>query len=140
MKRIHLHIAVNNLVESIDFYSVIFGTKPSIIRDDYAKWLLDEPAVNFAISLAVNYSGIEHVGIQVESDCELKPIATRLDNAEIRYTSQHQISCCYSRSNKLWLKDPAGLSWEVFRTISSDDAPRETLDCQKKNPANCCVG
>lgn len=121
MKRIHIHIAVDNLLESINFYSTIFGTVPTIKKEDYAKWLLDDPAVNFAISKQGHSSGINHLGIQVDSAEELQELTHRFDNDEINYSSQKGVNCCYANSDKHWVLDPQGNAWESFHTLG--DAP-----------------
>jgi len=119
MKRMHVHIAVDELSESIGFYSTIFGSAPTIEREDYAKWNLNDPKVNFAISLRGGLCGMNHLGIQVDSEAELQEIAQRLANAEINYSKQEGTSCCHSLSNKHWALDPQGIAWESFRTLSA---------------------
>ncbi len=119
MKRLHIHVAVNDLTDSIRFYSTIFGATPAVAREDYAKWDLSDPAVNFAISKRGHASGLNHFGIQVDSDSELKEIAQRLDEAEITSSAQEGASCCYAYSNKHWALDPQGIAWESFHTLGS---------------------
>ena len=116
MKRFHVHVAVNDLKQSIDFYSVLFATEPSVIKTDYAKWMLDDPRVNFAISTRGRQSGLDHLGIQAESADELKEIYARLHNADGNIVEQGQTTCCYAKSDKSWIDDPAGISWETFYT------------------------
>jgi len=113
----HIHIAVNELEKSIKFYSTIFGASPSVEHDDYAKWDLSDPAVNFAISKRGHASGINHLGIQVDSEYELTETAQRLDEAEITSSRQKGASCCYAHSNKHWAMDPQGIAWESFHTL-----------------------
>jgi hypothetical protein len=117
MKRMHIHIAVNELSDSINFYSTLFGAPPTVEREDYAKWKLDDPVVNFAISSRGHASGINHLGIQVDSESELEELAQRLDQAEITSSKQEGSSCCYSHSNKHWAMDPQGIAWESFHTL-----------------------
>ena len=117
MKRMHIHIAVNELNESINFYSTLFGESPTVEREDYAKWKLDDPLVNFAISSRGHASGINHLGIQVDSESELEELSQRLDQAEITASKQEGSSCCYSHSNKHWALDPQGIPWESFHTL-----------------------
>lgn len=119
MKRLHIHIAVDELVDSIHFYSTIFDARPSIEREDYAKWDLHDPAVNFAISKRGHLSGVNHLGIEVDSEHELNQIAKRLEAAEIESSSQEGASCCYARSNKHWALDPQGIAWESFHALGS---------------------
>ena len=140
MKRLHIHIAVNELSESINFYSTIFNSSPSVEREDYAKWDLAEPAVNFAISKRGHTSGINHLGIQVDSEEELEEIAKRLDNAEITSSKQEGSSCCYAHSNKHWALDPQGIAWESFHTLG--DIPifgEDTKTNSEGESSACCI-
>jgi len=140
MKRLHIHIAVNELSESINFYSTIFNASPSVVREDYAKWDLTEPAVNFAISNRGHTGGINHLGIQVDSEDELEAIAERLDNAEITSSKQEGSSCCYAHSNKHWALDPQGIAWESFHTLG--DIPifgEDTKTNSEGESSACCI-
>ena len=116
MKRMHVHVAVDNLKKSIGFYSALFAAEPSVIKTDYAKWMLDDPRVNFAISTRGRQAGLDHLGIQVEDKDELKEIYARLHKAGGNVIEQGQTSCCYAKSEKSWIDDPAGISWETFLT------------------------
>ena len=116
MKRLHVHVAVNDLQHSIGFYSALFAAEPSITKKDYAKWLLDDPRVNFAISTRGRQAGLDHLGIQVENKDELTEIYGRLHKAGGDVIEQGQTSCCYAKSEKSWIDDPAGISWETFLT------------------------
>jgi predicted lactoylglutathione lyase len=116
MKRMHVHVAVNDLQHSIGFYSALFATQPSVIKADYAKWMLDDPRVNFAISTRGRQAGLDHVGIQVEDKDELQEIYARLRKAGGDFVEQGQTSCCYAKSEKSWIDDPSGISWETFLT------------------------
>ncbi|MGB7098410.1 MAG: ArsI/CadI family heavy metal resistance metalloenzyme [Xanthobacteraceae bacterium] len=116
MKRLHVHVAVNDLKHSIGFYSALFAAEPAVIKTDYAKWMLDDPRVNFAISTRGRQAGLDHLGIQVENKDELKEIYGRLHKAGGNVIDQGQTSCCYARSEKSWIDDPAGISWETFLT------------------------
>jgi hypothetical protein len=116
MKRLHVHVAVNDLQHSIGFYSALFATEPTVTKADYAKWMLDEPRVNFAISTRGRQAGLDHLGIQVENKDELKEIYGRLHKASGDVIEQGQTSCCYAKSEKSWIDDPAGISWETFLT------------------------
>jgi hypothetical protein len=116
MKRLHVHVAVDDLTHSIGFYSALFAAQPSVIKTDYAKWMLDDPRVNFAISTRGRQSGLDHLGIQAENDDELKEIYARLRQAGGDIIEQGQAACCYAKSEKSWIDDPAGISWETFLT------------------------
>jgi catechol 2,3-dioxygenase-like lactoylglutathione lyase family enzyme len=117
MKRLHVHVGVNDLTNSIRFYSTLFGSEPTVVKDDYAKWLIDDPRVNFAIS-AGNHArtGIEHLGIQVESTEELSEVYGRLKAADRPVLEEGRTTCCYARSEKSWIADPDGMVWEAFYT------------------------
>jgi predicted enzyme related to lactoylglutathione lyase len=116
MKRFHVHVAVNDLQHSIGFYSALFAAEPTVTKADYAKWMLNDPHVNFAISTRGRQAGLDHLGIQVEDKDELKEIYGRLHKAGGDVIEQGQTSCCYAKSEKSWIDDPAGISWETFLT------------------------
>jgi len=117
MKRLHVHVAVDDLAKSIGFYSTLFGARPSVTQTDYAKWMLDDPKVNFAISSRGTQEGVDHLGIQVESDAELRELAGRLKVAGETTRDQETTTCCYAQSNKSWVNDPSGIRWETFFTF-----------------------
>jgi predicted enzyme related to lactoylglutathione lyase len=117
MKRLHVHVAVDDLTASIKFYSALFAAAPSVVKPDYAKWMLDDPRANFAISARGRAAGLDHLGIQVESKDELKEVYARLHQAGGQVVEQGQTNCCYSRSEKSWIDDPAGIAWETFLTV-----------------------
>jgi catechol 2,3-dioxygenase-like lactoylglutathione lyase family enzyme len=117
MKRLHLHVSVPDLAQSIQFYETLFGASPSVVKDDYAKWMLDDPRVNFAISQRDRAAGVDHVGIQVDSSAELAELAGRLKAAGASTFDQTATTCCYAKSDKSWVSDPAGLRWETFYTF-----------------------
>ena len=119
MKRFHVHVAVPDLQQSIRFYSTLFGAQPSVVKDDYAKWMLEDPRVNFAISQRDGKAGINHLGFQVDEDAELKDIEQRLSAAQPNARTEKNVSCCYARSDKYWVTDPAGVAWESFRTLGT---------------------
>jgi uncharacterized glyoxalase superfamily protein PhnB len=116
MKRMHVHVCVDNIENAIGFYSALFAARPSVIKGDYAKWMLDDPRVNFAISSRGNNPGLDHLGIQVESEGELHDVYSRLSKAGQNAIEQGKTACCYARSEKSWIDDPAGISWETFFT------------------------
>ena len=116
MKRLHVHVAVEDIEKSRAFYSTLFGAEPSVVEPDYAKWMLEDPRVNFAISARGRADGVDHLGIQVETADELAGIAARLKAAEQATVSETDAACCYARSDKEWTVDPSGIRWESFLT------------------------
>jgi hypothetical protein len=117
MKRLHIHETVKDLETSIKFYQILFSEAPTVIKDDYAKWMLDDPRVNFAISTSDSrLAGIDHLGIQVDSESELTEIAERLKAADENIVAQEDAQCCYAVSDKAWTADPEGVAWETFHT------------------------
>src|SRR5271166_4852171 len=117
MKRMHVHVAVEDLQHSIAFYSALFDTQPTVVKPDYAKGMLDDPRVNFAISTRGRQPGLDHLGIQVENQEELQEVHGRLRAAGGSVIEQGQTACCYAKSEKSWIDDPAGISWEAFFTM-----------------------
>ncbi|MDO9474813.1 MAG: ArsI/CadI family heavy metal resistance metalloenzyme [Caulobacter sp.] len=116
MQRLHLHIAVDDLDRSIGFYSTLFGAQPAVVKDDYAKWMLEDPRVNLAISKRGRAAGIDHVGIQTDTALELSDLAVRLKSAGETTFDQEATTCCYAKSDKSWVVDPSGVRWETFHT------------------------
>jgi catechol 2,3-dioxygenase-like lactoylglutathione lyase family enzyme len=116
MKRMHVHVAVDDLSKAVVFYSALFDAKPAVTKTDYAKWMLDDPRVNFAISTRGRQPGLDHLGIQVENPTELQEVYARLRKADGVVVEQGQTACCYAKSQKAWIDDPAGISWETFHT------------------------
>jgi len=116
MKRLHVHVSVDDLPHSIGFYSALFAADPAVIKTDYAKWMLDDPRVNFAISTRGRQAGLDHLGIQVENAGELQEVYARLRKAGGNVIEQGQTACCYAKSEKSWIDDPAGIAWETFLT------------------------
>jgi hypothetical protein len=119
MKRFHVHVAVDNLADSIKFYSGMFAAEPSVVKPDYAKWMLDDPRVNFAISQRDRETGVNHLGIQVESAEELAQMQRRLAGLQAAVLEETQAACCYAKSDKYWVEDPSGIAWETFHTLDS---------------------
>lgn len=117
MKRLHVHVGVTDLAESIRFYSALFGAEPSVVQPDYAKWMLEDPRVNFAISQGHAATGIEHLGIQAETPEELAEVTARLNAADRPVLAEGETICCYARSEKSWTSDPQGVVWEAFHTM-----------------------
>ena len=116
MNRFHVHLNVSDLDASIRFYSKLFAAEPSVVKHDYAKWMLDDPRVNFAISNTGRAAGVDHLGIQVESDEGLRALGQRLDAAGQAVLPEDATVCCYAKSDKLWTADPQGTRWETFHT------------------------
>ena len=116
MKRMHVHVAVEDIPNAVEFYSALFATQPAVVKPDYAKWMLDDPRVNFAISTRGRQPGLDHLGIQVESREDLQDVYARLHKAGLNVIEQGQTSCCYAKSEKSWVDDPAGIAWEAFFT------------------------
>jgi len=147
MSRLHLHISVDDIKKNIEFYSALFGSKPTKIEADYAKWQLEDPKVNFAISNRSSTTGVDHVGIQTESTEELEQIEQRLTDAGIKGVQQEASTCCYSESEKYWAMDPQGIPWETFHTLKSaqvfkldNDASHDSNNscCAPSIPSSCC--
>ena len=117
MKRFHVHIGVDNIDQSIAFYQALFNAPPTVVKSDYAKWMLEDPKVNFAISnKEMQQSGLQHLGIQVDSNDELQEVYTNMQNAEGEILEEGHTACCYARSEKSWIGDPQNIAWEVFHT------------------------
>jgi hypothetical protein len=120
MKRMHVHVAVEDLSQSVSFYSALFDAKPVVVKTDYAKWMLDDPRVNFAISTRGREPGLDHLGIQVENKTELHEVYARLRKAGGTVIEQGETACCYAKSEKSWIDDPAGIAWETFHTTGEN--------------------
>ena len=119
MKRLHVHVSVNDLPASIRFYRTLFAADPVVTKSDYAKWMLEDPRVNFAISTQRQPAGINHLGVQVDTDEELRGMRAQLEAADARMLEESEQSCCYAKSDKYWVTDPTGIAWETFRTLGS---------------------
>ncbi|HYJ29036.1 MAG TPA: ArsI/CadI family heavy metal resistance metalloenzyme [Allosphingosinicella sp.] len=144
MKRLHVHVSVGDLDRSIQFYSTLFGSGPGVVKDDYAKWMLDDPRVNFAISRDGRPArGVEHLGIQVETEAELGEVYSRLAAADRPVLEEGETTCCYARSEKRWIADPDGTLWEAFHTtgestVYGSGPALETLSQAAEIP-KCCA-
>jgi catechol 2,3-dioxygenase-like lactoylglutathione lyase family enzyme len=147
MKRFHVHVAVDDLDANIRFYSAIFGAPPTVSKPDYAKWMIEEPRLNFAISDRGAKSGLDHLGFQVDSDEELGELRQKVADAEIAALDQPQSECCYARSDKYWITDPQGIAWETYRTlgevevygVDTPKTPESTACCAPKpQRTSCC--
>ena len=143
MKRFHVHVSVDDLAKSIHFYKALFGVEPSVLKDDYAKWMLDDPRVNFAVSKRGDAPGVNHLGIQVENDDELRDMRDKLTQADRPVLEQDDAACCYAESRKHWVQDPQGIAWETFHTLSSipvfGEDTRTSLGRIPVKAASCCV-
>ena len=140
MKRFHVHVGVRDLQQSIRFYSAMFAAAPTVSKPDYAKWMLDDPRVNFAISTRTGKAGLDHLGIQAEDDAELEEIGSRLAQADVSVLPQKGASCCYAKSDKYWTLDPQGIAWESFHSL--DSVPVYGEDRRIPDEANksaCCA-
>jgi catechol 2,3-dioxygenase-like lactoylglutathione lyase family enzyme len=144
MKRLHINVAVNDLETSIRFYSTLFAAEPTVQKPDYAKWMLDDPRVNFAISDRGSHKGVDHLGIQVESRDELAEVYRRLRAADAPVREVGATTCCYARSEKAWISDPQGIAWETFLTRGESAVYGEDTDIAPAAPAaganagTCC--
>lgn len=128
MKRLHVHVSVDDLAHSIQFYSALFANEPSVSKPDYAKWMLDDPRVNFAISSRSGEAGLDHLGIQVETPDELQEVYGRLKQADRPVLEEGATTCCYAQSEKWWITDPQGLSWETFLTTGESTVYGDSVD------------
>ena len=138
MKHFHVHLHVQDLARSIGFYSQLFNVQPARVEADYAKWMLDDPAVNFAISTHGNASGIDHLGIQTDDVEDLAELKAHAEAAGITLRDEGSTRCCYARSEKHWVTDPQGIAWEYFNTVENIPVFREALDSAAQSPA-CCT-
>jgi catechol 2,3-dioxygenase-like lactoylglutathione lyase family enzyme len=144
MKRLHVHVAVTDISQSVGFYSALFATKPDVVKTDYAKWMLEDPRVNFAISTRGREPGLDHLGIQVEDTVELNEVYARLRQAGGNIIEQGATACCYAKSEKSWIDDPAGISWETFLTTGEsinygDGTGENAARVAHGKQSACCV-
>ena len=137
MSRLHVHIAVDDLEQNIRFYSALFGKSPNVNKPDYAKWDLQDPAVNFAISTHGAQAGLDHVGLQAEDDAELQAIRQRLEQAGIAGREQRDAACCYAQSDKYWTEDPQSIAWENFHTLGT--IPTFNRTDSPESAGGCCI-
>ncbi len=141
MKRLHVHVAVHDLEQSIRFYKALFDAEPTVRKGDYAKWQLEDPRVNFAISKRGAKAGLDHLGIQAEDDGELAALRSQLAQADVAILDQKDATCCYAKSDKHWTLDPQGIAWESFHTLEA--APTYGEDGRSKArpaaKAACCA-
>src|SRR6056300_1043474 len=135
MSRFHIHVSVENLKESIQFYTIMFGQEPSKIKTDYAKWMLDDPTINFAISERKGIKGIEHLGMQADSEEELTLLRQRIQEGNLKTYDEGETVCCYAKSDKTWVKDPTGIAWETYHTMGDT----EFYFAGEEQEAGCCA-
>lgn len=144
MKRFHVHLHVEDLAKNLAFYSAMFGQEPARVEADYAKWMLADPPVNFAISTRGAATGLDHFGIQVDSEAELSELKSRAKSADLALLDEGSASCCYARSEKYWVADPQGLAWEQFHTLGGipvfgeGRAPTASACCAPKPASSAC--
>jgi len=141
MKRLHVHVSVDDITHSIQFYSALFACQPTVTKSDYAKWMLDDPRVNFAISTRGGQNGLDHLGIQVETPEELHEVYGRLQQANRPVLEEGATTCCYAQSEKSWITDPQGLSWETFLTSGESTVYGDSVDLGPIRTASvaCCA-
>jgi catechol 2,3-dioxygenase-like lactoylglutathione lyase family enzyme len=154
MKRFHVHVAVQDLAASVRFYSTMFGSEPSVVKPDYAKWMLEDPRVNFAISQRGATVGLNHLGIQVDSAEELTALRHQVAAADVQARDEIGANCCYANSDKYWVEDPQGIAWETFHTLGSIPvfgehsasatsaccAPETPVSFAPRSKSNACCG
>jgi catechol 2,3-dioxygenase-like lactoylglutathione lyase family enzyme len=139
MKRFHVHVAVDDLNANIRFYSAVFGAKPSVLKPDYAKWMLEDPRINFAISQRGAKAGLDHLGLQVDTDEELSALREQVAAAEISHYEQLDATCCYARSDKYWITDPQGIAWETYHTLGEAEIYDADSPTKASEVATCCA-
>ena len=148
MKRLHIHLSVEDLEANVRFYSALFESDPAVRHPDYAKWMLEDPKVNFALSARGAPKGLDHLGIQVESDTELSEIEARLTEAALPVIEEKGTACCYAESDKYWTQDPQGIPWEAFHSLGSIPVfgakpvalirEEQSACCAPKTRGGCC--
>ncbi len=142
MKRFHVHVSVKDLESSIRFYSALFGTDPIVTKSDYAKWMIEDPRINFAISQRGTSAGVNHLGLQVDSDAELELLRAQAERADLVAAPERDVSCCYARGNKYWYTDPQGVAWETYHTLEQVEffRPGENKPegAEATAGSNCC--
>jgi catechol 2,3-dioxygenase-like lactoylglutathione lyase family enzyme len=145
MKRFHVHIAVKDLASSIRFYSALFGAEPTVSKSDYAKWMVDDPRINFAISQRGEQIGVNHLGLQVDSDDELEALRSQAESADLVAAAEKGQTCCYARSDKYWYTDPQGVAWETYHTLkqveffNGDERTAAHCGAADDGQSSCCA-
>jgi len=147
MRRMHINVGVENMEQSIKFYNALFGAEPVKTKSDYAKWMLEDPRLNFAITSHSSTRGVDHLGLQVDDDSELEEMRERLRSADMSLFDEGETVCCYARSDKSWVQDPSGVAWEAFKTMedvqlfSSAEEKTESACCapSAEKKSDCCA-
>ena len=139
MKRVHIHVGVEDLNQSMNFYNALFGAQPTKVKDDYAKWMLDDPYMNFAISTRMGNQGIDHLGIQVDGIADLENMRENMSAANISTHSDGEAACCYAKSEKSWVKDPNGIAWEAYHTMEDMRTFSGNAKPDQKANTDCCI-
>lgn len=139
MKRMHVNLSVKDLDASIEFYNALFASEPDVVKTDYAKWMLDDPRVNFAISTRGDKKGIDHLGIQVENERELDEVYGRLQAAGAPVIEEGATTCCYAESEKSWISDPEGIAWETFLTLGESPVYGHDMIKPANTDSACCT-
>lgn len=140
MKRMHIHLSVDDLEKNIEFYSAMFGAEPTVKQADYAKWRLDEPTINFAVSQKGRTTGLNHLGFELDSDQDLEEMSRRIDEHALDKLEEKGANCCYAESDKYWTLDPQGIPWENFHTLSDIPVYGENTNADEKVGTQCCSG
>lgn len=139
MKRFHVHVSVDDLASSIRFYTAVFGTGPAVEKGDYAKWMLEDPRINFAISSRGGTPGVNHLGLQVDTPEELRALRTQVARANIAADDEPSAECCYALSDKYWTQDPQGIAWETFHTLADIPVFGKDHVVEPQSAAACCA-
>lgn len=139
MKRFHVHVSVKDITGSIHFYSKLFGAEPTVMKPDYAKWMLDDPRINFAISNRDGKPGVNHLGFQVDSDEELGKLREQAAQADIAAVEDMGAACCYAKSDKYWIEDPQGIAWETFHSLGTIPVFGQPAIEAQPTASACCV-
>ncbi|SFU67617.1 ArsI/CadI family heavy metal resistance metalloenzyme [Nitrosospira multiformis] len=139
MKRFHVHVAVDDLNANIRFYSAVFGAEPSVRKPDYAKWMMEDPRINFAISQRGAKAGLDHLGLQVDTEEELSALRSQVATAEINRHEQPDATCCYARSDKYWITDPQGIAWETYHTLDKAEIFGADVRVETGEAGACCA-
>jgi catechol 2,3-dioxygenase-like lactoylglutathione lyase family enzyme len=139
MKRFHVHVAVNDLDASIRFYSTLFGIPPTVEKPDYAKWMVDDPRINFAISSRGSKEGLNHFGFQLDTDEEFRAMHAQLASADAGLVEEIAANCCYAKSDKYWVTDPSGIAWETYHSLGSIPMFGSEEPSESTSPTGCCT-
>lgn len=139
MKRFHVHVAVDDLEQAVRFYSTLFGARPTVLEPDYAKWMIEDPRINFAISARGAAPGVNHLGFQLDSDEEFRSMHAQLAAADAGVVEETGANCCYAKSDKYWITDPAGIAWETYHTLGRIPVFGAEQENKAPGSAACCT-